>query len=336
MEENPSSVPVERNRRLAGKWIARILLFLVAWAVIFFFLLGPGRVLFPSLLISYSSVSDKTNTVYYSGHRIEQAMDVLWMAAVVQDSIRRFWNDSTTRDFWKGVNIFICESPGQYYYLTWNRAMGSALMGRIVLNPARYGPNMSLYSALVHEMSHLYISRRYGYLSYVFLIPKWFDEGCATLMQEFSFAESHLESYLRESPGLVSLSALKHPWDWQTMVSMEEGKMAAKGYGHVSSFMEELRTRYGIDRIRDYAGHLGLNLLPGNTFRRIYGISLHEADVQWLENKKKEGILPEETVFIPLAFSFPVFLRWVIISGIFAASAFLLLRWVIRLFRRRH
>ncbi|MFH1160780.1 MAG: hypothetical protein V1733_07520 [bacterium] len=321
----------KKGKNKAGKWIVRILLFILGWGVIFFFLLGPGRVLFPSLLISYSSVTDKTNTVYYSGEDIEQALDVLWMASVVQDSIRKFWNDSTTKEFWRGVHIFLCESSGQYYHLTWNRAMGSALMGRVVLNPGSYGPGMSLYSGLVHEMSHLYMSRRFGYLSYVFLLPKWFDEGCASMIQEYSYPENHLDTYLKETPTLVPLTSLKHPWNWEAMEGMDQGMMSTKGYGHLRSFMGDLMTQYGMDKIRSYAGELSCNFRPNKVFRDIFGISLADADQQWLENQKKTGSLPTETTFVSLSFDFSIFLKWLIIFAVIAFPVILILRWLIRL-----
>jgi len=331
---NRPAVPKSESGR-TGHWLAGIVVFVYGWAIIFFFLLGPGRIFFPSLLGSYRSVTDQKNTVYYAGEKIEQALDVLWMASVVQDSLRKFWNDSAGKDFRKRVTIFLCESPGQYYHLTWDRSLGSALMGRIVLNPGSYGPGMSLYSGLVHEMSHLYMSRRFGYILYVFLLPTWFDEGCASLIEDYSYQENHLDEYLRATPTLVRLASLRHPWNWEAMEKMDQGMMSTKGYGHLRNFMRDLRIRYGMDKIRSFANELPYNLHPGKTFRRIFGTSLYEADRQWLQSQKKTGFLPAGTTFIPLSFDGTVFLKWILIFVIILFPAGLIIRWLCYLLCRK-
>ncbi len=321
-------IPKEKKRSNVRKWILRILLFLVAWVIVFFFIFGPGRVLFPVLLNSYSNVTDKTNTVYYSGEYIIEAMDILWMASVVQDSIRSFWNDTSDRVFRKGVTIFLCESSDQYYHLTWNRAMGSAMMGRIVLNPEMYGTSMSLYSALAHEMSHLYMSHRYGYFPSVFLLPKWFDEGCATMMQDYSYAARHMNNYLKQNPELVSVTSLKHPWNWQTMVRMENGKMAAKGYGQVYLFTRYLINNYGIEKVRDYASRLSWNFRTEKTFAKVFPVPLREAERSWLKIHKEADLFPEQTLLVPLPFDFMVFLRWIFILVIVLTPVVIFIRWL--------
>ena len=328
-------IPTEKKRSNVRKWILRIFLFLFFWLIIFFFMFGPGRVLFPYLLDSYDNVTDYTNTVYYSGDHIIEAMDVLYMASIAQDSIRKFWNDTSDQEFWKGVNIFLCESPDQYYHLTWNRAMGSALMGRIVLNPDRFGTSMSLYSALVHEMSHLYMSRRFSYLCYVLTLPKWFDEGCATVMQDYSFAANHLDDYLKENPELVTVTSLKHPWNWQAMVRMEDGKMAAKGYGGVYQFTRYLISQYGIDQIRKYGSKLHWNFSTEKTFEEVFQVPLAEVEKKWLAHQKEAGILPPQTVLVPVSFDFLVFLRWVLIILIVLTPIVIVIRWLFLKFSRK-
>ena len=329
------STSTENPRSPIRKWSLRILLFLFFWVIIFFVVFGPGRVLFPSLLDSYENVTDNVNTVYYSGDHIMEAMDVLYMASIVQDSIRKFWNDTSDKEFWKGVNIFLCESPDQYYHLTWNKAMGSAMMGRIVLNPDRFETTMSLYSALVHEMSHLYMSRRFGYFCYVFLFPKWFDEGCATVMQDYSFSANHLNDYLRENPELVLFTSLKHPWNWQAMVRMEDGKMAAKGYGSVYQFTRYLISNYGIDPIREYGSRLHWNFRSENTFEEVFQVPLATIEKKWLAQEKESGNLPAKAQMVPVPFDFLVFFRWVLIFVVVLAPIVIIGRLIYLKFFRK-
>jgi len=321
-------IPKEKKRSNVRKWILRIFLFLFFWVIIFFFIFGPGRVLFPALLDSYDNVTDYTNTVYYSGDHIIEAMDVLYMASIAQDSIRKFWNDTSDQEFWKGVNVFLCESPDQYYHLTWNRAMGSAMMGRIVLNPDRFETSMSLYSALVQEMSHLYMSRHFGYFCYLFLLPKWFDEGCAAVMQDYSDPANHLDDYLKQNPELISVTSLKHPWNWQAMVRMEDGKMAAKGYGEVYQFTRYLISTYGIEKIREYGSRLHWNFRSEKTFEEVFQVPLEETEKKWMNNQKEAGIFPPQTLLVPVSFDFLVFLRWALIFVVVLAPIGIVVRWL--------
>ncbi|NQV03041.1 MAG: hypothetical protein HQ542_10365 [Bacteroidia bacterium] len=170
MEDPAHKSTIEKRKKRRNPWTFRVVVILFIWILIYFFFAGPGRILFPSLLISYSSVSDHKNTVHFYGNRIEKALDILWLASITQDSISHFSGDTATDEFRNGVTIFLCESPRQYFHLTWNNSMGSAIMGRIVLNDSRITGNMSQYSAIIHEMYHLYINRKYGYLPSIFSI----------------------------------------------------------------------------------------------------------------------------------------------------------------------
>lgn len=315
-------------RKRPNPWTLRVVIILFVWILIYFFVAGPGRVLFPSLLISYTSVSDQKNTVYFYGDRIEKALDILWIASIAQDSIKHFWGDTAGEEFRHGVTIFLCDSPQQYLHLTWNKAFASAIMGRIVLNDSRISGTMSLYSAIVHEMSHLYIVRRFGYLPSVLLYPKWFDEGCATVLQDFSGAADKLGENLWSWPTMVTATSLEHPWNWQTMVRMEDGKMVAKGYGQVCRFTRYLIDRYGREKLREYASRLRWNLSPDKTFERVFQIPLAKAESQWLQTLVETKEAPPQTSFIPLTFDFMVLMRWILIVVLTLFPIVLLIRWI--------
>ena len=328
---------IEKPGKRRNPWILRVVVILFIWLLIYFFIAGPGRIIFPSLLISYSNVSDHKNTVYFYGDRIEKALDVLWLASVTQDSIRHFSGDTVNDEFSNGVTIFLCESPQQYFHLTWNRAMGSSIMRRIVLNESRIEGNMSLYSAMIHEMYHHYITRKYGYLPSVLFYPKWFEEGCATMLQDYSVAADKLGEtlWIWEKPTLVTATSLEHPWNWQTMVRMENGKMASKGYGQVCLFTRYLADRYGMDKFHEYTSRLHWNLAPDQTFGEVFQIPLEEAELQWLQTMVEAKEAPPETVFIHLPFDFMIFLRWLFIIVVILAPIVILIRWITRTITHR-
>ncbi|MFH1297018.1 MAG: hypothetical protein ABIJ04_07070 [Bacteroidota bacterium] len=323
------------RKKRTNPWTLRVVVILFIWLLIYFFVAGPGRILFPSLLISYSSVTDQKNTVYFYGDRIEKALDILWLASITQDSIRQFAGDTVSHEFSRGVTIFLCESPRQYFHLTWNKAMGSAIMGRIVLNESRIKENMSSYSAMIHEMYHLYITRRYGYLPSVLFYPKWFEEGWATMLQDYSVPADKLGENLWVQPTMVTATSLEHPWNWQTMVQMEEGKMAAKGYGQVCLFTRYLADRHGMDKLREYTSRLHWNLVPDRTFEKVFQIPLDVAESQWLQTMVEAKEAPPETSFIPLPFDFMVFLRWCFSIAVILFPVVILVCWIVRMIKRR-
>lgn len=322
--------PATGRGKKRNPWPVRVTIILFIWILIYFFFAGPGRLLFPALLISYSSVSDGNNTVYYYGDRIEKALDLLWVASLTQDSIRHFAGDTVEAGFNDGITLFLCESPRQYFHLTWNHAMGSSILGRIVLNESGIEGNMSMYSAVVHEMYHRYIIRKHGYLPSVLFYPKWFEEGCATMLQEYSSAADRLGQNLLAEPYLVTSTSLEHPWNWQSMTRMEKGKMASRGYGQVCLFTRHLAERFGIEKIRTYDSRLHWNLNPDQTFGKVFGTSLAVAEAEWLESAKKSGMVPAGTTFIPLPFDILVFLRWMFVLMVLLTPVFFLIRWISR------
>jgi len=327
----------ESGKKKPNPWTLRIIVILFIWILIYFFFAGPGRLLFPSVLISYTSVSDHKNTVYFYGDRIEKALDVLWLASITQDSIERFWGDTLSDEFGKGVTIFLCESPRQYFHLTWNNAMGSAIMGRMVLNDSRIKGNLSPFSAMIHEMYHLYINRKFGYVPSVLLYPKWFEEGCATMLQDYSVAADKFGENLWYWPEMVTITSLEHPWSWQTMVRMEDGKMVSKGYGQVCLFTRYLLNHYGMGKFKEYESRLHWNCSPERTFEKVFGIPLAQAESEWLQTMVESKEAPPESAFISLPFDFTVFLRWLFIAVMILFPLILLVRWTYRLvFRRRH
>lgn len=337
MEYPAHKSTIEKPKKKRNPWILRIVIILFIWLLIYFFIAGPGRILFPSLLISYSNVSDQKNTVYFYGDRIEKALDVLWLASVTQDSIRQFTGDTVDDQFSSGVTIFLCESPQQYFHLTWNRAMGSSIMRRIVLNESRIEGNMSLYSAIIHEMYHHYITRKYGYLPSVLFYPKWFDEGCAAMLQDYSTAADKLGEnlWIWAKPTMVTVTSLGHPWNWQTMVRMENGKMVSKGYGQVCLFTRYLVDQYGMEKLHDYMSRLHWNLSPDKTFEEVYSIPLNIAEEQWLQSMVESQEAPPETTFITLPFDFMIFLRWLFIVFVILFPIVILIRWITRIINRR-
>ncbi|MBE0648300.1 MAG: hypothetical protein IH596_11000 [Bacteroidales bacterium] len=335
MTDTENKIKEQTTRKRPNPWTLRVVVILFIWVLIYFFFAGPGRLLFPSLLISYTSVSDNKNTVYFYGDRIEKALDVLWLASVTQDSIEHFWGEKSGDGFKKGVTIFLCDSPRQYVHLTWNKEMGSAVMGRMVLNESRIEEGMTSYSVMIHEMYQLYITRKFGYLPSVFFYPKWFEEGCATMLQEYSVAADKLGENLRSWPAMVSVTSLNRPWSWQTMADMEDGKMASKGYGQVCLFTRYLESRFGKEKLQEYEAMMHWTSSPKKNFKRVFQLPLATVESEWLQSMKETQEAPEEASFIPLPFDCLIFLRWLFLGIILLFPIFLIVRWVKLIFSRR-
>ncbi|MBN1197879.1 MAG: hypothetical protein JXA23_00910 [Bacteroidales bacterium] len=154
------------SNRKGWKWLRWTLLFLLVWLIAFFFLFGPGRVLFPRLLISYSHVTDHVNTVYYAEDNIMAALDILWMASAEMnlkgDSIDSRVGETSPAFAHKGVTIILCPSAIQYPHLTWNCPINPILFHRIVLDQQSSESAGSLSRTLQRELELVRCSRQNG------------------------------------------------------------------------------------------------------------------------------------------------------------------------------
>ena len=208
-----------------------------------------------------------------------------------------------------------------------NRAGGSAMFGSvIVVDMTKAGQYLSLVDFMRHELGHIYLRRRLGYIRKHITVPAWFDEGCAVLVQGGSPDMESLGDYLEKRPRLLSVSALRYHTDWETMVFMEGSRLARQHYGYVGAFVEYLEKRFGIEKIRDYLRAFSWGKDPEEVFADIYGSPLTDVEGQFLSEYKAMKGLSEEIEIIAPPLVPRVVIRWTLVVGILS---FLIL-WAIR------
>ena len=308
------------------RWFFRLLsatfLGLIGW----FLLLGPGVVLMPFPPRGFQSIADSTNRVYYQKDEAT-AREVLRLAGEAQAAILGFWGATDGIELFKGIKIYLGEAPGAYYRLTMNRAGGSAMLGGIiVINMPQAGQVLSLEDFLRHELGHIYLRRRLGFLRKHLTVPAWFDEGCAVRVQGSSPDVAALGDNLKLRPRLLSLTSLRFHTDWETMVFMEGSTLARQHYGYVGAFVAYLERRFGIEKLREYSAGLSWGKHPDAVFAQVYGSPLAEIEGQFLADYRVRKGIEDEIEIIARPLVPCVVIRWMLILGIFA---FLVL-WTIR------
>ena len=110
------------------RFLSAIFLGLICW----FLLLGPGVVLMPFAPRGFRSIADSTSRVYYQKDEAA-ARKVLRLAGEARDAILSFWGATDRIELFKGVKIYLGETPEEYYRLTMNRAGGSAMLGSVIV-----------------------------------------------------------------------------------------------------------------------------------------------------------------------------------------------------------
>jgi hypothetical protein len=107
---------------------------------------------------------------------------------------------------------------------------------------------LSLKDFIRHELGHIYLRRRLGYIRKHLTVPAWFDEGCAVRVQGGSPDVDALGDILKIQPRLLSLTSLRYQTDWETMILMEGSRLARQHYGYVGAFVEYVERRFGIEK----------------------------------------------------------------------------------------
>jgi hypothetical protein len=324
----PRNPPSAVKRRLS-----RLLYITVLGLIGWFFLLGPGVVLMPFAPRGFQSLADSTNRVFYENDE-ESARKVLRLAGEAQNTILDFWGDKDGNSLFKGIKIYLGETPEAYYRLTMNRAGGSAMFGHIiVIDLTKAGRILSLVDFMNHEMAHIYLRRRLGYIRKHLTVPAWFDEGCAVVVQGGSPDVASLGDYLKKRPRLLSVTSLRYHTDWETMVFMEGSRLARQHYGYVGAFVDYLDRRFGIEAIREYLSALSWGRDPKEVFATVYSIPLTEVEQQFLsEYRAMKGIEEEIAVITPPLVP-RVVIRWTIIFGVLVFMMLWVVRQIFRLSR---
>ena len=318
----PPKNPPGAFRRWFWRFLSAIFLGLFCW----FLLLGPGVVLLPFAPRGFQSIADSTSRVYYQKDEAA-ARKVLRLAGEARDAILDFWGATDRIELFKGVKIYLGETPEAYYRLTMNRAGGSAMLGSvIVIDITKAGQVLSLEDFIRHELGHIYLRRRIGYIRKHLTVPAWFDEGCAVRVQGGSPDVDSLGDILRIRPRLLSLTSLRYHTDWETMVRMEGSRLARQHYGYVGAFVEYVERRFGIEKVREYLNALSWEEHPDAVFARIYGSPLAAIESQFLSEFRSTKGIHEEIEIVTLPLIPRVVIRWTLVFGLLAFSVL----WTIR------
>jgi len=278
----------------------------------------------------FQSVADSTNRVYCQRDEAA-AREVLRLAGKARDAILDFWGATDQARIFKGTKIYLGETPEAYYRLTMNRAGGSAMLGSvIVIDMTKAGQILSLDDFIRHELGHIYLRKRLGFLRKHFTVPAWFDEGCAVRIQGGSPDIASLGDHLKLRPRLLSLASLRYQTDWESMLFMEGSWLARQHYGYVGAFVEYVEKRFGIEKIRAYLSALSWGENPNVVFARIYGSPLADVESQFLADYRVMKGIKEEIEIIALPLIPRVVIRWALIFGILAFAVLWTTRQVFR------
>jgi len=279
----------------------------------------------------FQSIADSTSRVYYQMDKAA-AHEILRLAGEAQEAILDFWGAADKRtELFKGVRIYLRDTPEAYYRLTRNNAGGSAMLGGIiVLDMTKAGQALSVEDFLRHELGHIYLRRRLGYIRKHLTVPAWFDEGCAVRVQGGSPDVAALAHNLQIRPRLLSLMSLRYQTDWETMVFMEGGTLARQHYGYVGAFVEYLERHFGIEKVREYLHSLSWGKDPDAVFAQVYGGSLATVEAQFLSDYRVTKGIKEEIKIMARPLVPCVVIRWTLVFGILAFVALWTIRQVFR------
>ncbi|MBM3791461.1 MAG: hypothetical protein FJW35_14100, partial [Acidobacteria bacterium] len=277
-------LPPQNHPGAMKKWFFRLLSAIFTVLAIWFLFFGPGVVLMPFAPRGFQSIADSTNRVYYQ-EDVGAAHKVLRLAGEAQNAILDFWGTPGGIELFKGIRIFLGETSEAYYRLTMNRAGGSAMLGSIiVIDMSKAGQVLSLENFIRHELGHIYLRRRLGFIRKQLTVPVWFDEGCAVRVQRSSPDVAALGDNLRIRPRLLSVTSLRYQTDWEIMVFMEGSRLARQHYGYVGAFLEYVERRFGIEKIREYANALSWGKDPDEVYAQVYGNPLPDTEAQFLSD----------------------------------------------------
>lgn len=308
------------------KWALRS--FFVAIVILFagLLLVGPGVLLTPWAPPGFDIESDGTTSVFFESHR-EIAGEVLEITRQARVSILDFWGDPEDSHALEGVRIYLGETPAAYFRLTGNRAGGSAMFGNvIVINLSRVGEIHSMRDFIDHELAHIYLRKRFGYLNKHLAVPMWLDEGSALLIQQQAPFMDRFVVEVHGRPRLFSVRQLRYATQWERMYSVDGGALTGLHYGYVGWFVDYLRETYGIGALRRYLASLSLGADPEDVFEVVFGRSLAAVEEHWVSLQKEAGRVPWETAYAPLPTVPRVVVKWSILFGLLGLA----LLWAVR------
>jgi hypothetical protein len=265
----------------------------VAW--LFFY--GPGAMLAPRLF-GFSVASTKDVTIYYQGAVARTLVDdALQCVEQARAENLAFWGQPARGV--RPIDIYLCDSRLRWQQLAlWPGGNAVAYGSSIFVAPLAVTDAHVLAQVLAHEMSHVFLNQRLGYVR-GYAVPAWINEGVATYVaQNFWATDESLRQHLSESPvpQLVPVTELRSHTDWRAAIDGPPIQ-AALAYGHAQSLCASLVREFGPDRVKHFLDSDSLFAGPDAAFQAAFGRSVAEADESWLAAAKSAGQIPQASVW---------------------------------------
>lgn len=178
------------------------------------------------------------------------------------------------------ITVFLCPTQQIFDHMTggavphWGEAAADVAQWRIFLKtPAASDSRTLLPATVTHELAHLCLAE----LATPHALPRWFNEGAATLLaNESRHAEPTLISRALLTNSLVDFEAID---DLLSFPNAQAALAYAESY-HAVSFMSQ---RFGVDAIRNFAQALGAHAEPRQAFHAAFGADLWDFETEYFD-----------------------------------------------------
>ena len=174
-----------------------------------------------------------------------------------------------------GKNSFQAAQPGETPVPEW--AIGTAYpQGRTIV--LRHPDNLhfryeDLEHVVVHEYTHVAVGAYLGDLS----LPRWFDEGLASIeAEERNFTSSTTIGYAAITGGIIPLEKLDSSWP-------ESGVQADLAYAESEDFLSWIQTEYGPDALAKILTKFKETGDMDKALISVAGNPLRYLETQWIE-----------------------------------------------------
>lgn len=319
-----SGRPSERHR--PGWWRCTVRV-LVAFALAYFFLYGPGLRVWSSPPGFEKLTEGEISVFFQPGMRVE-ASAVAASALEAQRDILEFWSRGAEDGFDFPVDVYLCQSPRRYWHLVMNRAKGSA-SGNDLMIHASY-PEVERTPYMRHELAHLFVVHELGWLKTRRYTPAWLDEGIATTLQGSLWNDRDGLAYFAfRTHELASLSSTANVMRWLGAVA-GGGDRAGAQYSYARAFTEDLIDGFGRAAVLEYLKEATLTGNHPGAFARAFGVPLEQAELQWLKEATARGILPSDLAVVDRGLPVGLLIKLLVLAVLLVWVAL----WSVRQFAR--
>jgi hypothetical protein len=296
----------------------------------YIFLYGPGVRVW-STPPGFDKITEDTFTVFSQRGMEDEAAAVMSSVRDAESAILAFWGHSEDFSFDFPVDVYLCRSPRRYWHLVMNRAKGSA-GGNDLLIHASY-PEDQRTPYMTHELAHLYVVNELGWLRTRLYTPAWLDEGIATTLQASHWNDRDgLWRFTSRCGELAPLTTTGSALRWLGAVTVR-GDRAGAQYAYVRAFTEDLIERFGRQKVLDFFVEATLSGDHSAAFSESFGVSLEQAEREWLADAIHSGLLPADLELVDRGLPVALLVKLVILAAMATFVAMWLFRQASRVVR---